>query len=95
MDGTAGLAAIDRGNFDLVITDIWMPGTSGARIVRNGREKLPNTRFLVITGGDPSSRTPEDGGRLESFGADELLLKPFEKDELILAVSRLLDAAAC
>jgi len=42
----------------------------------------PTTRFLAITGGDPNSGGSRDALRRQDFGADQALLKPFEKHEL-------------
>ncbi|CAH2602054.1 Response regulator [Rhodovastum atsumiense] len=89
-NGERGLALLRGGpGFDLVITDIWMPGTSGTTVIREGRAAAPRTRFLAITGGDPNK--PADLARLEQadFGADAVLLKPFEKQDLLEMVARL------
>lgn len=92
-NGEQGLALIEEKVFDLVITDIWMPGIKGTEVIREGRAHAPRTRFLAITGGDPNSGESRDALRGQDFGADQVLLKPFEKEQLISAVSHLLKAA--
>jgi two-component system, chemotaxis family, chemotaxis protein CheY len=93
-NGEQGLKLLTDAPFDLVITDIWMPGSSGIEVMREGRRRSPKTRFLAITGGDPNSRGSRDELRQQNFGADQILLKPFEKVELLNAVSRLLEPVA-
>lgn len=91
-NGEDGLSLLRRGGIDLVITDIWMPGTLGSTVIAEGRRMAPDTRFLAITGGAPNgSVTPDllmrDG---EDFGADRVLFKPFQRQELIAAVTELM-----
>jgi two-component system chemotaxis response regulator CheY len=92
-NGEQGLKLLRDTLFDLVITDIWMPVASGTEVIREGRARSPRTRFLAITGGDPNSG-PRDALRQQDFGADQVLLKPFEKQELLNAVSSILQGAA-
>ena len=89
-NGEQGLKLLKDAPFDLVITDIWMPVSNGTEVIRQGRASSPKTRFLAITGGDPNSRGSRDALRQQNFGADQVLLKPFEKRELLNAVSLLL-----
>jgi CheY-like chemotaxis protein len=88
--GARGLELMKTAAFDLVITDIWMPGLSGSDVIREGKARSPRTRFLAITGGDPNSNS-RDALRAQDFGADLVLLKPFEKAELLKAVSTVLE----
>src|SRR5450756_2098184 len=78
-NGEQGLKLLSDTPFDLVITDIWMPVSNGTEAIREGRARSPRTRFLAITGGDPNSRGSRDALRQQDFGADHVLLKPFEK----------------
>jgi DNA-binding response OmpR family regulator len=71
-----------------------MPVSNGTDVIREGRARSPRTRFLAITGGDPNSRGSRDTLRQQDFGADQVLLKPFEKQELLNAVSSILQGAA-
>jgi two-component system chemotaxis response regulator CheY len=90
-NGTRGLDLLKSTTFDLVITDLWMPGLSGVDVIRVGKEHSPKLRFLAITGGDPERPGQLDALGREDFEADFVLLKPFEKAELLSAVSLLLD----
>ena len=93
-NGEQGLKLLGDTPFDLVITDIWMPASNGTEVIREGRARSPRTRFLAITGGDPNNSGPQDALRQRDFGADQVLLKPFEKQELLSAVSSILQGAA-
>lgn len=70
-EGTAEAIAHD---YDLIITDIRMPGRNGAEIVEAIRAARPSARVLVITG-YPSDPLAD---RAVRAGAVGLLKKPFE-----------------
>ncbi len=89
-DGTAGLKMLEAGTYDLVVTDIWMPGSSGSDVIRSGRARAPKTRFLAITGGDPNVDMSRETLQQQDFGADRVLLKPFKKEDFLSAVEELL-----
>jgi CheY-like chemotaxis protein len=91
-NGTQGLDLLKAEAFDLVVTDIWMPGANGTDVIREGKARSPRTRFLAITGGDPNTSGLRD--TLQDFGADQVLLKPFEKVELLNAVKQVLEGVA-
>ncbi|HEY0836976.1 MAG TPA: response regulator [Azospirillum sp.] len=93
-NGAQGLALLKEGRFDLVVTDIWMPGTDGAAVIAEGRRVAPDTRFLAITGGSPNGTVTADRLQGESFGADRILFKPFERDEILGAVNDLVAGAS-
>lgn len=95
-NGDDGLTLLRRSHVDLVITDIWMPGKLGSAVIAEGRRLDPDTRFLAITGGAPNgSVTPQHLAREGAdFGADRVLFKPFQRHELIAAVTELMPAPA-
>jgi CheY-like chemotaxis protein len=93
-NGDQGVRLLDDKSFDLVVTDIWMPGTKGTEVIRHAKTRWPRTRVLAITGGDPNSGESRDNLRGQDFGADQVLFKPFEKEQLIEAVSQLLKSQA-
>jgi CheY-like chemotaxis protein len=92
-DGITGLDLLKKHQFDLVISDIWMPGMSGTDVIAQGRRLAPRARFLAITGGNPNSGALPQDLSSSAFGADAVLRKPFEKDELTASVTALLAAA--
>jgi CheY-like chemotaxis protein len=95
-DGVMGLRLLTEAQFDLVISDIWMPGLCGTDVISRGRAQSPKTRFLAITGGNPNGGAGPGPPGVEKFGANAVLFKAFEKHELLTAVSALLaEAPAC
>jgi CheY-like chemotaxis protein len=81
-DGQSGLALAAASAFDLVITDLRMPGMDGAAAVRALRALPRPPRIMVMTGGAVSSAPPA--------GADAGLAKPFRPRELYAAIDRVL-----
>ncbi len=89
--GEDGLAALRCGGIDLVVTDIWMPDRLGSSVIAEGRRIAPGTRFLAITGGAPNGSVTPDQLAQEGadFGADRVLFKPFQRHELVAAVTEM------
>jgi DNA-binding NtrC family response regulator len=85
--GEAGLAAASARDFDLVLSDINLPGIDGLAVVESLVAKTKAPTVLLITA-YPSVATAVKGMKL---GARDYLSKPFTADELRMAVSRALD----
>jgi len=85
-DGVAGLAKWREVGPDMVILDIMLPGIDGLSILQSIRledEKLP---ILILSAkGDPDDRIQG-----LAFGVDDYIAKPFNLEELLLRVERLL-----
>jgi two-component system response regulator YesN len=64
---------------DLIITDIVMPGMSGLELISSLKNKLPKTKFVVLSAYDFFEYARE----ALKYGAFRYLLKPINKDELI------------
>lgn len=77
---------LDSVGFDMVITDLKMPGENGIALVRHVSENFKDVGILVITG------FPSIEGAIESIkiGAEEYLVKSFTDEELFAAVERVL-----
>ncbi|GAB4266262.1 MAG: hybrid sensor histidine kinase/response regulator [Deferrisomatales bacterium] len=82
--GEAGLAAFDREPYDIVITDLKMPGISGLEVVRRVKEKRPETEVIVITG----YATVQTGVEATRDGAYDFLLKPLKVQQLDAVLDR-------
>lgn len=84
------LARIDKP--DLVVLDIGMPGGDGHTVVSRLKSD-PATMFLPII--FLSARTGEaDFERARRNGVDKYLVKPFQVNELVLAVEELMERVA-
>jgi CheY-like chemotaxis protein len=86
-DEALGIALRGSGAFDLVVTDVRMPVMDGWELARRLRDRWPNLPLLFISGYDDelSAISRRSGSR------QALLRKPFDLDELIREVGRLLD----
>jgi two-component system, cell cycle response regulator CpdR len=85
-DGSAALAELsDTANqFDLVVTDIRLPGADGWAIARRARETNPQVPILYISGHKAADHA------VEGVPNSKLLAKPFAPEALISAVSEAL-----
>src|SRR5882672_44520 len=97
--GPDGVRAFESAAVDVVITDIIMPKTHGIDVIRAIRAKHAKTRIIAMSGGGnfgPLAYEPEAIttsaylAAAEQAGADEVLTKPFDKNDLVAAVKRLL-----
>ncbi len=75
-DGLEAIKLIGKKPFDLVITDLMMPGADGMEVFRATRKSQPHALVIIVTG-TPSSRTLLEA---KSGGAYAYLNKPFELD---------------
>ena len=84
------LAGFGTDAYDLVITDIFMPGLGGIEGIRRMRETWPEVKILAISAGfaEMSSASALDAAR--KIGADSVLPKPFGPAELRDAVAEVL-----
>ena len=85
-DGKEGLAFIEKGDIDLVITDLRMPGISGEEVLRKVTTETPGIPVIVLTG-HGSIDAAVDAMR---NGAYDFLTKPLNLDQLGLIVKRAL-----
>jgi YesN/AraC family two-component response regulator len=52
-DGNEGLEKIRQHNYDLVITDIVMPGMEGIEMIMQAKKHIPDLKIIAISGGKP------------------------------------------
>ena len=85
--GSEAVSALEQERFDLVITDMIMPGLDGFAVLKAAKRLSPLTAVLILTGyGD--MRSAIDALRL---GADDFTLKPCEVEELVFRIGRCLE----
>jgi len=85
-EGNQGLASAMRGQADLIILDLMMPGRSGLDICRDLRQKGIETPILMLTA---RGQTVDKVLGLK-LGADDYMTKPFEMPELLARVEVLM-----
>ena len=81
--GTEGTLQAAQHPFDLVITDLMLPGAAGEEVVRAIRRTDAALPIIVIS----ARITPADKIALLELGADDYLTKPFDLDELSARVA--------
>jgi PAS domain S-box-containing protein len=86
-DGEEALELLRQEGFDYVITDQKMPRMAGDELVSRAQslERCKQTRFVVITGGEPADLPPQRRDRLAQPGV-RLVLKPFSSQDIIKAL---------
>ena len=77
-------ARLEADSYDVVLTDISMPGLSGLELLGHIRQKFPNTPVIMISGiGDQ-----DHAQGLIKLGAFDFLLKPFSLEVVEKSVQR-------
>jgi DNA-binding NtrC family response regulator len=77
--GDDGLAEARHGSYDLVITDLKLPGLNGLEVVAQLHAAEPRLPIIMMT----AHGTTETAIEATALGAFEYLVKPFEAEELL------------
>ncbi len=88
--GEEAMSIMAGKDFDVVISDIIMPGVSGIELLRKARALQPRTLVVLIT----AFATVETAVEALREGASDYVLKPFKFDDLRFRVRRLLEHRA-
>ncbi len=83
------LPALDRAEFDAIVTDLRMPGIDGLEGLRRFKAKVPEIPVVLAT----AFATVETAVEAMRAGAFDYLKKPFEPEELEIVVSRAVEHA--
>jgi two-component system response regulator HydG len=83
------LPAVERADFDAIVTDLRMPGLDGIEGMRRFKAKVPEIPVILVT----AFATVETAVEAMKAGAFDYLKKPFEPEELELVVARAVDHA--
>jgi YesN/AraC family two-component response regulator len=83
--GEEALQAFLRSPFDMVVSDVTMPGIDGIELVTRLKAKAPKTQCLFLTGYVDQVRVQE---LLADGTVRETLSKPCSKDDLLEAIDR-------
>jgi DNA-binding response OmpR family regulator len=74
---------------DLLITDIFMPDTDGLEAIMAFRARWPKLKIVAISGGGTLAKRGDYLGVAAEIGADAMMRKPFEPQDLLDTVDRL------
>jgi len=86
--GKEALALLDSGEeYELMLSDLMMPGMDGIALLEAAKERFPDMPVLMVTAVTDVSVAL---GAIRN-GAYDYLLKPFERDQLLAAVRRALE----
>ena len=85
--GAEALAKIADGAYDVLVLDIMMPKMDGIEVLRRVKETHPDVEVVMITG----LSQIETAVSAMKLGAFDYLSKPFDPDELKLAVGRAME----
>jgi two-component system response regulator AtoC len=86
-DGAEALALVAATGFDVVVTDLRMPGADGFEVLRAVKARAPETEVIMMT----AYATVGDAVEAMKQGAYDYLQKPFDPDDAALLVARALE----
>src|SRR5215203_3163990 len=86
-DGLAAMKAVENEYFDLIIMDIMLPEIDGINVTQNIRITNNEVPILILS----ARNTSEDKVLGLKKGADDYLTKPFNLEELLLRVQKLIE----
>lgn len=91
-DGTRGIDLLkaDNAAFDLIITDVVMPGENGFDVIQAAQAHCPSAKLLAISGGSRDLPAKWSLKMAEMIDVDAVLYKPFQNDEFRELVGNLL-----
>jgi YesN/AraC family two-component response regulator len=82
-DGQEGLMKMNNNPYDLVITDLIMPGMEGIELIRRAKQNFPGVKIIAISGGKPFYLY-----MAKKLGIIDVFTKPLERSRFLSAVSR-------
>ncbi|MDR8391344.1 sigma-54 dependent transcriptional regulator [Aliifodinibius sp. S!AR15-10] len=86
-DGEEAIQAIQEGRFDILITDLKMPGADGIEVLQKTKQLSSQTLTIIIT----AHATVETAVEALRQGASDYILKPVDFEEVIIRIQNLLE----
>jgi len=88
LSGEEALKKEEKNNYDVIITDLMMPGISGMDLLKEAVQKKPDIKVIMVTG-YPSIKSAVQATKI---GAFDYIPKPFTPNELRSLVSRAIES---
>jgi two-component system NtrC family response regulator len=85
-DGLLALQTLKEKSFDLLLSDIRMPKMDGIALLNEAKSAQPNIKVILIT----AHATVTQAVQAVKLGAFDYITKPFEDDELYVAIDKAL-----
>lgn len=85
-DGRKALEQLKQNSFDLLLTDMKMPGLSGIELLEQSKTIRPDLQVILIT----AHATVTQAVQAVKLGAFDYLTKPFEDEQLFVAIDKAL-----
>ncbi len=86
-DGTTGIAGLEKDSYDLVLTDLKMPGLNGMDVLNYVISHCPETLCIILTGHGSIKNAVE----AVKAGAYDYLTKPVDLEEILIAIQRAIE----
>jgi len=84
-----GIALIEQGGVDLVLTDILMPDVDGIEVLRSVKRRWPGLPVVAMSGGGQIGAN-DLLDMIGHLGADHVLQKPVRRADLLAVINTLL-----
>ncbi len=86
-DGAAGVEMIEKKFYDLIVTDLKMPGMDGMKVLEFAMNHSPDSICIMLTG----YGTVKNAVEAIKLGAFDYLTKPVKMDEILVTLQRALE----
>ena len=86
-EGAAGISLLESSSYDIVLTDLKMPGVDGMEVLRYLKEHAPESICIILTG----YGTIKNSVEAIKLGAFDYLTKPVKLDEILITIQRALE----
>lgn len=90
-DGQEALSIAHRTATDAVVADLWMPRLDGIELLKALRRERPGLRVIAISGGGAGMSLEVATSLARAWGAEDVLVKPFDNETLVARLDALLD----